>query len=150
MAKKATTKKKAHKAESTNGHGDRHWNQTYTLRKAAKAEPRKDTIAGAVYGAIAKIKSGSIDDIHALALKNGLADVTGQDTRVQTMVWLRRFAAEGLVEIERETKTGAGAQTDSKPAKKAKKGHAKAASAPKKRRVRLVESGASEGDAASA
>jgi hypothetical protein len=56
-----------------------------------------ETIAGVVYNAIKKLKSGTVAEVTDAAIKGGLKDVTGQDPMVQTGVWLNRLAGKGIV-----------------------------------------------------
>jgi hypothetical protein len=105
MAKKTapatTTKKKtapaADKPATTRGG----WNQLYTFAQEPVVEPAKATIAGTVYGAIKRVKSGTLDKVHDKALELGLGEYTDQDTRVQTQVHLRRLQHVGVVDITR-------------------------------------------------
>ena len=91
MAKKAAAAKKASSGRS--------WNRTYEFVKPLKVEPTKGTIKGAVYAGIKAVKSGNADAVTAAAEKAGLKDCTDQDTRVQTMVWLRALIADGAVRV---------------------------------------------------
>lgn len=75
--------------------------RTHVFRKEAKVEPIKDTIKGTVYFALKALKSGTTEQVHERALKNGLGDLTGQDTRVQTLVMIQRLRQEGIVATEK-------------------------------------------------
>lgn len=68
----------------------------YEFVKMAK-DIEDETIAGVVYNAIKKLKSGTVAEVTDAAVKGGLKDVTGQDPMVQTGVWLNRLAAKGIV-----------------------------------------------------
>jgi hypothetical protein len=115
---KASSKKVAAKTES-----GRSWNRTYVFVKPLKAAPADDTIVGKVYAGIKTIKSGNADEVTAAAISKGLRDVTGQDPRVQTMVWLRKLVADGAVRVEAPEKGSAkkAAKTDKDAVIKAKK-----------------------------
>jgi hypothetical protein len=100
-AKKSSAKKTTAKSESKS----RAWNQTYEFVKPLKVEPPKDTIRGCVYAGVKSVKNGNADEVCAAAVKAGLADVTGQDPRTQTMVHLRNLIADGAVKVHRDTGT---------------------------------------------
>jgi hypothetical protein len=119
MSKKVAKKVVAAKKSTASG---RSWNRTYVFVKSLKVEPAKDTIVGCVYAGIKSIKSGNADEVTAAALKVGLRNVTGQDPRVQTMVWLRRLAADGAVRVDAADKgKAAPAKASAKAAQPKKK-----------------------------
>ncbi len=113
-------------AKKSNGKGksgdgtSRAWNQTYEFRKALKAEPPKDTIKGCVYAGIKKVGKGNVDEVTEAAMRAGLGDVTGQDPRTQTQVWLRALIADGAVTLHKHTGE-AKAAVAKKPVKKGKR-----------------------------
>ena len=81
-------------------------NQTYTyLRPQKDRTPEPTSIEGCVLAGLRKVKRGSLDEVHAAALKLGLKKVTDQDTREQTRVWLRRLEKLGVVRITRNADT---------------------------------------------
>ena len=65
--------------------------------------PPKDKIPAGimhlVHAAIAELQQGTVAEVAALAVKNGLAGVTGQDPINQTSVMLHRMLKAGVVEI---------------------------------------------------
>jgi hypothetical protein len=76
--------------------------QTYTFKRVEKNRtPNADSIEGCVLAGLRKVKRGTLDQIHQAALTLGLKKVTGQDTREQTRVWLRRLEKVGVVSITR-------------------------------------------------
>ena len=94
-------------------------NQTYTyLRPQKDRTPEPTSIEGTVLAGLRKVKRGSLDAVHAAALKLGLKKATDQDTREQTRVWLRRLEKVGVVRITRNSATSAPVTTAKKRVKK--------------------------------
>ncbi len=89
----------------------------YEFVKAPKDGPNENTILGCVLAGIRKIKRGDLDAATAATVKAGFKNVSDQDAREKTRIFLRRLANDGCVKITRSA---------TKPA------------APKKTRVKLV------------
>lgn len=111
--------------------------RTHVFRKEAKVEPIKDTIKGTVYFALKALKSGTTEQVHERALKNGLADLTGQDTRVQTLVMIQRLRQEGIVATEKPEGSKPAPKADAKKKVVVKKAATKKVS-PKKSKLKVV------------
>lgn len=56
-------------------------------------------IMAIVHAAIAHLKEGTVADISATAVENGLTKVTGQDPLMQTSIMLHRMLKAGVVEV---------------------------------------------------
>lgn len=83
----------------------------YGFVKSMKDEPKDETILGCVYAGIKKIKTGSLVDAAAAAVKAGFAKVSDQDVTEKTRIMLRRLANDGIVKI---TRGGVAEKTTSK------------------------------------
>lgn len=69
------------------------WAKDARLRLPAS----KTTVRGVIFNALRHVKKGTDDEILAVALKLGLAQITKQSPRKQMQVKLRRFAKWGVV-----------------------------------------------------
>lgn len=90
-------------------------NLQYRFVKSPKEVPAEDTIMGAVFTGIKRIKSGNLDDATAATVKAGFSKISDQDPREKTRIMLRRLANDGFVSISRD---GAEKKGNVKKAKK--------------------------------